>query len=109
MRAGGFDRKITIQQRAVTRDADGGEKESWADFTTAWATVTGYSRKKGNEYFANDREAGESIITFTIRWIAGVNLQMRILHDDGLYYDISGIVEITRRKGLVIDAHTQGA
>jgi SPP1 family predicted phage head-tail adaptor len=107
MRSGGFDRKITIQKRVVTRDAANGEVESWVDFTQAWATVVGYSRKKGNEYFALDREAGESIIQFTIRWVPGITEQMRILHDDGLYYNISGIVEITRRKGLVIDAHAQ--
>lgn len=114
MRAGGFDRKITIQKRTVTLDSAGGEIESWDTFACAWATISGYSRKKGNEYFANDREAGESIITFTIRWIAGLNEQMRILHDDGLTYDISGIVEVssignTRRRALAIDAHAQNA
>ena len=108
MRAGQFDRKITIQQRTVTRDAEGGEVEAWSDFLSTWAGTSDYSRKKGNEYFASGKETGLMITQFTIRWHAGITLQMRILHDS-LIYDISGITEITRRKGLVIDAHAPNA
>lgn len=100
MRAGGFDRQIVIEQRAVTRDAVGSEVESWSTFAEVWAQKKDTS---GREFYASNMESGEVTTKFTIRYLAGLQMDMRIKYD-GLVYDIENISEIGRKRGIEISA-----
>lgn len=98
MRAGGLDRRVTIQQRTLGQSASGAATETWADFATVWA---GKRDLKGREFFDAQKENAEISTEFRLRWRSDVTAEMR-LQLDGLTYDIVSIAELARREGLLI-------
>ena len=55
---------------------------------------------------AFEGESPETAV-FVIRWLAGIDATMRVVHD-GKVYDIQGLAEIGTRDGLEITATAQG-
>ena len=99
--AGSLDRRISIQQCNITRDAMGAAKES---FTTQYANVPAmFKALTGREKYKVEsaREIGYFQARFTIRYIAGLTKKHRILFE-GEYYDILNISEMVRRQGQEI-------
>lgn len=101
MRAGAMDRKITIQSRAVTQDNQGSPVETWSTFASVWAQK---SDIRGQVSLIDDKETGISNTKFSIRYLSGLNMQMRISYD-GIIYHIDDIAEIGRRDGHDIYVH----
>lgn len=93
MQAGRMDRQIVIQSAATVQDASGQPIQTWATFATVWA-----ERKdiRGNERFAADQKMAKRTATYRMRWLTGVNEQMRIT-DGGSTYYILGIADNERQ------------
>lgn len=99
MRAGKLDRRITFQEKSVTRSARGEPVETWVDVATVWAQ----SRpNRGTERFATMQNVGKAVITLALRWRDDVTILNRISFD-GKLWDILDVREIGRRVGLEID------
>ena len=104
MNIGRMDRRITIQRKTVTRDANGSEVPTWADWKTVWASKA----DSGSREF---RSAGalfaETTTLFGIRYLAGLTGQDRIVYR-GVNYDIVGApAEVKRLEEMLIQAKTE--
>jgi SPP1 family predicted phage head-tail adaptor len=96
MRAGTLDRTITIQASTTTVDQYGTATEAWTDFAPCraqlvTATTTDFLKAYG--------ETETAVAVFRIRWLDGVNANMRVAYN-GQNYLIMEITEIGRRIGL---------
>lgn len=97
MRAGTLDSVIYIQKPATTSaDEYGTPIESWELVAKMRAAVLQYS--------LDDREGqrgstSETSITFRTRYLAGANLDQRVIYD-GDAYTIRQIKELGRGRGL---------
>lgn len=100
MQAGRLDRRIIIQEDTPTQDTYGDETSTWSTFATVWANV---KSKSGKEYFNSDQVVAERSRIFKIRYLPGVNEQMRISYDSN-FYDIQTVSEIGRKEGMEIIA-----
>lgn len=103
--AGQLDRRITIESRVVTQSGTGAAGETWTTFATVWA---GKRDLSGREYFEARQDQAEVTTEFTIRYLAGLKREMRILLD-GDTYDIRHVAEIGRRAGQKVLARAQVA
>ena len=76
MRAGLLRHSVTIQEKSTTRDAYGGEVVSWVPFATVPAKVEPLRLR---EYIA--ARAGQADLTLraSIRYLAGVTAEMRLV------------------------------
>jgi SPP1 family predicted phage head-tail adaptor len=100
--ASGLDRRITIQEKTVTRGASGGVTETWATYKTVWASKQdSFAPLSKREFYDSNQFIGERTTEFTIRHDSGVKYEMRISYD-GLLYNIEGLVEVGRKEGLKI-------
>ena len=95
MRSGSLDRKITIEQKTVSRNTFGEEVETWATFSSVWAKVIPL---RGQERFESKLVNAEVDTMFRIRYLSGVLPTMRVVHETRLY-DIHSVIEIGRREG----------
>lgn len=100
MRAGKLDRRITIEQAAYSQDDFGQEQPVWTTFAERAAQRMDM---KGTERFAANQVMATITATFRIRYLPGLKPTMRIVHE-GKTYDITGIAELGRRRGLEITA-----
>jgi SPP1 family predicted phage head-tail adaptor len=98
IQAGKLDRRITIQERTVTRDSAGGETVTWVDRATVWASKNDVS---GRDQLLANQMAATGLVRFWIRHRSDVVGTDRIVYDDTAY-DIQHIAEIGRREGLDI-------
>lgn len=62
---GKMDRRITIEKRTITRDAEGGNVETWATHANCWAEKVD-TRGKESEVADADRSANET--QFRVRY-----------------------------------------
>jgi SPP1 family predicted phage head-tail adaptor len=84
-----MNRRITIAEKFVTRDAFGGESIAWQSVGSYWAAVLPI---RGREYVAI-RDAGAEITTrFVMHYRAGITPAMRIEHQ-GALYDIIDVID----------------
>jgi SPP1 family predicted phage head-tail adaptor len=108
LKIGGLDRKITIQQKTVSRTALGDETEAWGTLASVWAKVIPMS---GREYFNGQsvQRTSSKFSRFQIRYLASVSqdTQLRVLYQ-GLTYDIQNIAEIGRKAGLELTGEALG-
>lgn len=96
MRAGDLDRWIRIEADTPTRDAAGGEVASWATFVEVWAKKRD---TRGREFFAADQVVAEATAVFTVYWIDGLDVKMRLVDTtDSRVYDILTFAEIGGRR-----------
>ncbi len=99
--SGELDRLITIQENVGGKDEFGGTISDWQDLHIA--IPCGINFIKGHEAWETDQTVAQLTTDFKIRYIQGITPRMRILFE-GEVYDIKRVIEITRRKGYVIQA-----
>ena len=63
-----MNEKITIQHHTVTTDSIGNHKETWTDFHSCFATVSGEDSTVGAETESAGQKVDSSKANFTIRW-----------------------------------------
>ena len=91
--AGRLNRIITIQQRAQSRDAEGGIVDAWTDFA---ANIFAERDNSGGDEKSATRQGGISAdvtVLFKIRYLTGITEQMRVV-SDGKYYNIRHINDL---------------
>lgn len=100
--AGELDRRLTIQEPSGTQDEYGEfPNDQWADVYTNISC--GVTYMKGGEIWESQQSVGNLTTDFKIRYHSGVTPKMRIVFE-GETYDIKRVIEVTRRKGFVIQA-----
>lgn len=82
--------------RATTKDSYGEEIIAWTPLLTVWASK---ADERGREYLASNVERAETRTLFRVRWRSDLKAQDRLICE-GIDYDIEGIAEIGRRRGL---------
>lgn len=104
MRPGSMDRRITIQQRTQTRDANGAALDSWSTWAECWAEVK-YKQPSAEqgEVYASDKFTAQMMADFRIRYKAGLVPTMRLQYE-GQTWNIRAVSEIGRREGWLITA-----
>lgn len=96
MRAGTLRHRVTIQQKAVTRDSYGAEVVTWQDVATTWGAVEPLS---GREYLAALQTQAEVTTRIRLRYRSDVTLQPEMRATwTGHVYDILAIVEVETRQ-----------
>lgn len=109
-RIGPMNRRVEVQEVTEVQDETGQPSEVWATVRTVRA-----NRKdvRGWERIRSDQELAERTSVFTMRWFAGLDAKMRLVHDtvkdeDGDWipqvWDIQGLAELGRRVALEVTA-----
>lgn len=75
--AGARDKRVTIQEKTITKDNIGNQVEVWHDITTVWAAIQPLS---GREYWAARQVNAETTTKVTILYRRGVTAEHRILY-----------------------------
>ena len=88
--AGTLNRRITIQEKTVTRDAYGAEVIDWTEVAEVWAAVLPI---RGSEYVSLQMAQADLTTRFVIRYRAGVTPAMRIVYGDAVY-DIKEVIDV---------------
>lgn len=82
MAIGDLRRRITFQKLTTLINENGFEEEIWQDYKTVWASV---SNLFGREYYQAAAIQAEKTVKFLIRYIEGIDTDMRILFNDKQY------------------------
>ena len=90
MDSGKLDQRITLQSKAVARDAMGGEIITWTDQATVWAAA---DVLQGREYFNAEKQQSEITIRFRIRFRSDVTSAWRVAWR-AKFYDIVDVIEV---------------
>jgi len=99
--SGELDRFLSIEEPSGTVDSAG---HSTGDWVAVHSNVPcGVTFIKGGEVWETTQDVGNLTTDFKIRYISGITPRMRVVFE-GEYYDIKRVIEITRRKGYVIQA-----
>lgn len=103
MRAGGLDRRVTLQ-RATTEQNEYGEIIStWGDLATVFAEVR---QQSGKEYLAAGGIEASVRVVFYLRYFPGLTVLDRVSYE-GRLHNIEEVREIGRRDGT--ELHTVAA
>lgn len=86
--SGRLNQRVTLQSKAVTRDAIGTEVVSWSTVATLWAAV---DPVRGREFISLRAAQSDITTRITIRYRSGVTSAMRVLHD-GAEYNIREVI-----------------
>ena len=101
MSAGKFDRVITIQAPTTAIDGNGTPQQTWATFWTGYAQLLTLSRQ---EFMLKELgETTEIVATYRIRYVAGVILNMRVVHagqSGSTTFRIADVRELGRHEFL---------
>lgn len=97
MRAGKMDRRVTLQARTVTRNAQGEDVATYADLATVWAEKFDL---RGREYFAAQQSRAEVTTRWRIRYRDNLRAVDRLVHDGTAYDVVAPPAEIGRQQGL---------
>lgn len=101
MHMGEMRHRITFQRIATLVNENGFEAEELQEVKTVWAVV---SNLHGKEYFEAMAVQAENTVKFTIRYLEGINQDMKILFK-GKTYAITAIDNIKfRNKYMEIQA-----
>lgn len=97
---GRLDRRIEIQEPAITRDSFGGETVAWVNFATVWAE---YTQTAADERFQNEanRELATRRARFRIRHRPGIDERMRVVYDERAF-NIKGIQPWGRNDNVIL-------
>jgi len=87
MRAGKLRHSITIERPTTTKNTAGNAVETWATF--AADVPADFAPLSAREFIAAGSMQSQVVARFTIRTIAGITADMRVLFD-GLVYNIAG-------------------
>lgn len=100
MQSGKLQNLIELQRQTETVAASGAVSSAWATYATGRAEL----RQAGiSEFLTTAIEGTESNAVFLIRWLPGVSVADRIMHN-GKAWNIVAIAEIGRRRGLELRA-----
>lgn len=97
MAAGPLDRRIQIQQAAITRAASGQEIESWSTLATVWAELMQGSG--GEDLEESTQRISARKVTWRIRYRSGITPKMRVIWDTHVY-EVLDVAEHERRRWL---------
>lgn len=89
--AGKTNKLVTIQSNTPTRDANGGEVESWGVFAKRWVSIEPLN---GREFFTAQQTASEITHRVRLRYdqtVKSVNTKMRILFGSRVF-DIESVI-----------------
>jgi SPP1 family predicted phage head-tail adaptor len=98
VRAGLLDHKLVIQQRAPLDATYGALAQTWTTFATVWGQIT---ERTGREYMAVESTQAMQTVVVTIRYLAGLRGDMRIM-DENRVLQIIGIAMQGRRAWHVL-------
>lgn len=101
--AGLLDQRIVLEQKSVTRNAIGEEVETWATFATVWAR---YRPAKVGEQVAGAQLQAEHEAVFRIRWLSGVDPEMRVVWR-GQRYELAGPALIADSRTKELDLYVR--
>ncbi|MDP4721322.1 MAG: phage head closure protein [Akkermansiaceae bacterium] len=105
MNPGRLDRRITLQERTVTRDNTGGVVNTWADVTGLWAQIP---KETGAEGIIADADSSTESRQFRIRFREIRTSHHRISYQSKTY-DIKHAGEEGRRDYLLLTTtYTEG-
>lgn len=96
MKAGTLDRRVTLQTRVLTRDAQGEEVVTYTDLATVWAQKLDLI---GREYFAAQQVNAEVTTRWRLRWRSDIGVLHQLVYG-AVAYDILQASEIGRREGI---------
>jgi SPP1 family predicted phage head-tail adaptor len=94
-----LDQRVTLQQKSVTRAANGEEVVTWGDIATVWAEAVPV---RGREFFAAAQMQQSVDVRFRIRTRSGVTGDMRLLWQ-AQPYDIVSIVPGTAQYAGILE------
>ncbi|OKO88053.1 hypothetical protein AC629_10920 [Bradyrhizobium sp. NAS80.1] len=104
MRAGNLDRLIEIQRPTTGLDLYGAPEKTWTTFATMRAQLL----KNATDNKEGQRgETTDVILTFRMWFLHGVTLENRVTYQ-GQQFEIIGISEIGRRRGLDLTCRRVG-
>lgn len=83
-----LNRRVTIQSRTISQDAEGVPTETWANLATVWAAVEPIS---GREYFQAATVQSEVTARIRIRYRSGIVSNMRVLYGSRVFEIVSVI------------------
>lgn len=104
MRAGKLDRVITLERATETIDGNGTPQSAWAPIATMRADVIEAST---DEFIRGYGAEGMNVVVFRTRFIEGITVADRVAYD-GAAFDIKGINELGRRRGLELRTERAG-
>ena len=90
MNIGEMRHRITFQMIVSTVNENGFEVEEKQEFKTVWAAI---ANLHGREYFAAMAVQAENTVKFTVRYLEGIDQNMKILFQ-GKTYAITAIDNI---------------
>lgn len=100
MQSGKLQNLIELQRMTETVAASGAVSSEWETYATGRAEL----RQAGiSEFLTTYGEGVSDNAMFLIRWLPGVSVADRILHN-GKAWNIVAIAEIGRRRGLELRA-----
>lgn len=107
MNIGKLDRRVSIQQRILTKDDAGGMIESWRDVCFSWA---GKVDERGKQAEVADSDRADNQTTWQIRYKAflqGVSAVSgyRLVYKTEVF-DITGAKEVGRKEGMILTTLT---
>lgn len=100
MQAGRLNRRIIIQQKAVTQDPYGEEVVTWGTWKAVWANIRPMS---GYQYLQASAQTVEAkvVTEIRIRFLSGINNEtMRVLHGTAVYEIEAVLHEEERRRQM---------
>ena len=93
--------KITFQKNAVEVDGIGNHKNTWADYYSCHATVSGEAGRQTSESEVAGTVADGSDVSFTVRYCKKASVmdstEYRVVFDGGIY-DIVAIDHMNYKK-----------
>ena len=94
-----LDRRVTLQQPVITRDADfGAELRTWADVATVWARI---SEDTASEAVQAEERVLTRLISVRMRYRADISTTWRLIYGARLFR-IDGSLEVGRRRFMDI-------
>lgn len=85
-----YNRLLSVEEKVVTQDSDGIERETWVERARIWTDV---KNLYGREYFTAKQTNSEDTVIFHTRYIPWLTEAHR-LYMDGEVYDIEAIDNI---------------
>ncbi len=82
MAIGDLRHRITLQKFTTVVNENGFEEETWQDYKIVWASV---SNLPGREYYQAAAIQAEKTVKFLIRYVEGIDTDMRIFFNDKQY------------------------
>lgn len=104
MQPGRFDRRVTLQSPAGTRDSFGEPQTTWTDEGMVWAHRRDL---RAIERFTHQQTDATITTIFTLRYRPDVAPSWRLLDEAGRIYGVDGIRELDRRRTLELLCTTQ--